>query len=217
MIDSDEEARSPAHHCEFRQAEVVLPHLPFYHSPSLNPLFYSPFPNTSDRGWRGWWKTCLLRLSPFNYFFFLSFRFPPHSRLLSFSILHLLLFPHRLPPFLFPCLSHIISPSCLAFSPPSTSALLAPNSCCCARMRLNLTQVWMAKKKQFSAHLPHSFFLFFPSFFKWILEWFRSTSDYLSTYLTKTQKHVLMGTAAENIRHKPLTETRSQMQNVSHK
>lgn len=44
--------------------------------------------------------------------------------------------------------------------PPSTSCLWCPNSCCCARMRLNLTQVWMAKKKQFSAHLPHSFFFF---------------------------------------------------------
>lgn len=56
--------------------------------------------------------------------------------------------------------------------PPSTSCLWCPNSCCCARMRLNLTQVWMAKKKQFSAHLPHSFFFFCA---KPILMWFRAT------------------------------------------
>lgn len=49
VIDSDEEALSPAHRCEFRQADVVLPHLPFYHSLTPNPLFYGPFPNISDR------------------------------------------------------------------------------------------------------------------------------------------------------------------------
>lgn len=221
VIDSDEEAPSPAHHCEFRQAEVVLPHLSFYHSLTLNPLFYGPFPNTSDRGWRGWWKTChslcLHHLS--RYYIFLhalsfsftpplpsSFRhFPFSTSSFSLPLASLSLLLSHLP------LSHYLSPPFL--SRPSTSSLSAPNSCCCARTGLNLTQVWMAKKKQSSAHLPHSFFFFLFKQDWQILRWFRSTSDYLSTYLTETQKqHVLMRRA--NIRHKLLTC--SHTQNVSH-
>lgn len=57
---------------------------------------------------------------------------------------------------IFLSLSHYLS---LAFllPPLPSSSLLVPNSCCCARMGLNLTQVWMVKKKQLPAHLPHSF------------------------------------------------------------
>ena len=54
--------------------------------------------------------------------------------------------------------SHTLPLSCF---PPSTSSLLAPTSCCCARIGLNLPPVWMAKKKQFSGHLPHTFFFVF--------------------------------------------------------
>lgn len=46
-----------------------------------------------------------------------------------------------------PCLS-----CCIPFSPPP-SCFLAPNSCHCAIMGLNLTQAWMVHKKQLVAHL----------------------------------------------------------------
>ncbi len=166
MIDSDEEAQSPAHHYEFRQAEVVLPHLPSYHSLTMNPLFYGPFPNTSDKGWRCWWKTCHkslpARLPPY-YFFPPLPVFPLHSSIPPSVILcpPPPLFPPSLAslsllPSLSPPLSHHLPPAFRSL--PSTLCLLAPNSCCCARMGLNLTQVWMAKKKTLSAHLPHTFF-----------------------------------------------------------
>lgn len=76
---------------------------------------------------------------------------------------------HLLHLFFPPCLS-----CCLLFSPPA-SCFLAPSSCRCAIMELNLTPAWMVHKKQLIAHL---WFFFFPSIFKS----FRSPSDRLSTH-----------------------------------
>lgn len=84
------------------------------------------------------------------------FLFSPRSDF-SFYSLCSIFCPH--PPFL-PLL--LLSLSSLFLSLPSTFSVWAPNSCCCARMGLKLSQVWMAKKKQQpAAHLPHSF-SFFP-------------------------------------------------------
>lgn len=107
MIDSDEEARSLAHQCEckFRQAEVVLPHLPFSHS-RRTPSFTARSP-THPSGWRGRCETWHGLRCHRHYIFLPWLLFPFHflSCLPSFSV-HVLLFsfPHpflnyRSPPF----------------------------------------------------------------------------------------------------------------------
>lgn len=157
MIDSDEEARSPAHQCEFRQAEVVLPHLAFYQSLTLNPLFLRPVPQHIRQDGEAGAKHDIACALPFSLLFFPSLL----CLSLSLPLLPSFIFCPR-PPFSFffllchPSFLNYLSPPFLSL--PSFLSLWALNSCCCARMGLNLTQVWMAKKKQFSAHLPHSFF-----------------------------------------------------------
>lgn len=162
-MDSDEEPLSLAHHCEFRQAEVVLPHLPRYHSLTLNPLFYGPFPHTSDRGCRGWWRTChslcLHCLSPYYFF-----------PLRSVSLFHSPFPPSVIfspPPPLFSPLWLLFFFSCLVSLSRIVSLLLhllsliAPNSCCCARkgLKLNTSVEGEEKVVLCSSALQHFFFL----------------------------------------------------------
>lgn len=200
VIDSDEEALSPAHHCEFRQAEDVLPHLPFYHSLILNPLFYGPFPNTGDGEAGG--RHVIASAPPFSLLLFflllhdLSIPFTPVLRHFS-VLLRLFLFTICLlfsPPVSSLSLhTHYLSPPFLSL--PSTSSLRAPNSCCCARMRAKFnTSVDGEEKAVLCPSAPQLFCHYIEAlFFFFLYSKFsggsRVTLDYLSTSLTETQKH----------------------------
>lgn len=165
VTDSDEEAPSLAHHCEFRQAEDVLPHLPYLSLTHTEPPLLWPIPQHIRQGMerlggrhaRAFACTAFPLIIFFPTWSVFPFSLPP-------SVIFCPpppLFLHNLPPFLFS--RHVFPLSLYHSFPfsllPPTSSLLAPNSCCCARMGLNLTQVWMARKKAFLCPSA-SFFIF---------------------------------------------------------
>lgn len=121
---------------------------------------------------------------------------PPYSLCLFFFLLHdvCLFFLHcSPPPSSLPLTRHLYATSLLL---PSTPSLRATNSCCCAKMRLNLTSEHSKERKLLSAHLLHNLVFFLCCWYnKVILRWF-SDSGYLHMYFTKKQQ-VLMGRLAK--------------------
>lgn len=161
--DGDEEAESPADHCEFRQAKDVLPHLPLYHSLTRNPVFNSSIPNTSDSGRRDCQRTCHSHCcSPHFYFFIITIfncfifflLYQPFFCLpgLLFSIPPLFL--HFLAPSLFWSHSHYLSFAFPSF-PSSLISLSSQQLLLCQNGAKFNTSV-DGEEKAAPCHLPHS-------------------------------------------------------------